>query len=71
MKNNIAIISLLPEHAEQVAAVHIKCIDTGFISSLGIKFVTSMYEAIALSDSSFGYVAQQNNEVVGLLLSSF
>lgn len=52
-------------HAGQVAALHIQCISTGFISSLGIDFVTSLYEAIVRSKSSFGVVAVRNEKVLG------
>ena len=52
-------------HAGQVAALHIQCISTGFISSLGIDFVTSLYEAIVQSKSSFGVVALRNEKVLG------
>jgi ribosomal protein S18 acetylase RimI-like enzyme len=53
------------KYAPQVAALHIQCISTGFISSLGVDFVTSLYEAIAQSKSSFGVVAVRNNKVLG------
>jgi ribosomal protein S18 acetylase RimI-like enzyme len=53
------------EYAEQVAALHIQCISTGFISSMGIDFVTSLYEAIVQSNSSFGIVAVRNEKVLG------
>lgn len=53
------------EHAQQVAALHIQCISTGFISSMGIDFVTSLYEAIVRSKSSFGVVAVRNEKVLG------
>jgi len=53
------------EHAQQVAALHIQCISTGFISSMGIDFVTILYEAIAQSKSSFGIVALRNGKVLG------
>jgi ribosomal protein S18 acetylase RimI-like enzyme len=52
-------------HAGQVAALHIQCISTGFISSLGIGFVTALYEAIVRSKSSFGVVAVRNGKVLG------
>ena len=52
-------------HAGQVAALHIQCISTGFISSLGVDFVTSLYEAIVQSKSSFGVVAVRNAKVLG------
>jgi ribosomal protein S18 acetylase RimI-like enzyme len=52
-------------HAGQVAALHIQCISTSFISSMGIDFVTSLYEAIVKSKSSFGVVAVRNEKVLG------
>ncbi|MDT8302361.1 MAG: GNAT family N-acetyltransferase [Sedimentisphaerales bacterium] len=53
------------EYTEQVAALHIQCISTGFISSMGIDFVTNLYEAIVQSNSSFGVVAVRNKKVLG------
>lgn len=44
------------EHAGQVAMLHIEGIRTGFISSLGLDFVTALYEAIAESEHAFGFV---------------
>ncbi len=57
--------NLQVEYAHQVAALHIRCISTGFISSMGIDFVTSLYEAIAQSKSSFGVVAVRDEKVLG------
>ncbi|MHC5163263.1 MAG: hypothetical protein ACYSO4_09160 [Planctomycetota bacterium] len=37
------------EHAAQVAQLHMTGIPTGFISSLGKKFVAALYESIAQS----------------------
>ncbi len=54
-------------HAGQVAALHIQCISTSFISSMGIDFVTSLYEAIVRSKSSFGVVAVRNEKVLGFV----
>ena len=53
------------EYAQQIAALHIQCISTGFISSMGIDFVTYLYEAIVQSKSSFGVVAVRNEKVLG------
>jgi len=64
-QNQIELKDLQVEHARQVAALHIQCISTGFISSMGIDFVTSLYEAIAQSKSSFGVVAVRDDKVVG------
>ena len=59
------ITDLLPEHAIEVARLHISGISSGFISSLGLDFVKTLYEAMAQSDHSFGYVVKQNGKVVG------
>ena len=48
-------VPLKIEHAHDIAALHIQGINTGFISSLGIDFVTALYEAIAKSTSGFGF----------------
>lgn len=53
--------------AAQVARLHIEGISTGFISSLGIRFVTALYEAIAESKYSFGFVAVENDKVLGFV----
>jgi GNAT superfamily N-acetyltransferase len=53
------------EDVTDVARLHIDGISTGFISSLGINFVSSCYGAILHSKSSFGYVAVSDGEVVG------
>jgi len=50
---------------EQVARLHIEGISTGFISSLDMDFVTVLYEAIAESNTSFGFVAEENNKILG------
>jgi RimJ/RimL family protein N-acetyltransferase len=43
----VQIRQLRVEDARQVAELHITGIQTGFISSLGIDFVTAVYQAIA------------------------
>lgn len=60
-------IPLQKKHTQEVAGLHITGISTGFISSLGIDFVTSLYEAIAQSKSSFGFVAEENDSVIGFI----
>ncbi|GAI39468.1 unnamed protein product [marine sediment metagenome] len=67
MINNLKITELLPEHAFQTAKLHISGISTGFISSLGIDFVTALYEAVAKSKSSFGFVAEENGKLLGFV----
>lgn len=58
---------LQSEHAEQIAELHIQGISTGFISSLGIGFVTALYKAIAQSKSSFGFTATENGQIAGFV----
>ena len=65
--NNITVKNIEPEHAPSIARLHIKGIPTGFISSLGIKFVTALYGAIADSKHSFGFVIEENNRVIGFV----
>ncbi len=65
MLEDIKIVDFSSKDASSVAALHISGIKTGFISSLGIGFVTALYEAIAECDVSFGYVAKKDGEVLG------
>ncbi|HDS84318.1 MAG TPA: GNAT family N-acetyltransferase [Phycisphaerales bacterium] len=51
--------------AQTVAQLHIEGISTGFISSLGLPFLTALYEAIAEDMDSFGFVATDGDDVVG------
>ncbi len=63
--DEVRITTLLPEHARAVAELHISGIKTGFISSLGLDFVTALYEAIAKSTYGYGFVAIMHGRVVG------
>lgn len=60
-------VPLSARHAHSAAALHIQGINTGFISSLGINFVTALYEAIAKSASSFGFAVEDNDKVLGFV----
>jgi len=64
-KTDMKIVPLNAERARDIAALHIACIQTGFISSLGTHFVTALYEAIAQSDSAFGFMAVEDSDVTG------
>jgi len=59
--------NLTKDHSLQVASLHISGISTGFISSLGQKFVSALYEAIAEDKNSFGFVAVENDKVLGFV----
>ena len=49
---------LAKNYASQVARLHITGIPTGFISSLGEKFVTALYESVAHNSNSFDLVEE-------------
>lgn len=53
--------------APAVAALHIEGIGTGFISSLGEKFVEYLYERIVTSTQAFGFVAAEDGKVIGFI----
>lgn len=61
------IAPLTSRNAARAADLHISGISTGFISSLGPGFVTSLYEAIADDKYSFGLVAVDNGETIGFV----
>lgn len=65
-KNKLRYDILRAKHARQIAELHIEGINRGFISSLGIDFVTALYEAIAEDESCFGIVSE-NEEILGFV----
>ena len=67
MIHNVNIVKVSSKHAPHVAELHISGISTGFISSLGIDFITALYEAIAGTKSSFGFVAEEDEKVLGFV----
>jgi hypothetical protein len=58
-------LQLLKDNHNIVAQLHITGIPTGFISSLGEKFVTELYKAVSDDQNSFCLVAQENEQVLG------
>jgi len=64
-KTSMQTVPLTTKHAHQVAALHIQGINRGFISSLGMNFVTSLYEAIAQSSCSFGFAVEERGRLLG------
>ena len=63
--DKLSVMPLRPCYASAVARLHIDGIPTGFISSLGLKFVSALYEVIAKDPNSFGCVGVDGDEVVG------
>jgi len=64
------IIPLSKDHSSKVAELHISGIPTGFISSLGINFVTNLYIAISEDPNSFAFVSIEDDEVLGFVTFS-
>jgi ribosomal protein S18 acetylase RimI-like enzyme len=56
-----------PEVYRQVARLHASNIDQGFLSSLGLPFLTLLYESIDANDSSVLLLAQDGGKVVGFV----
>jgi len=59
--------SLKIEHASDIAKLHYRGIPTGFLSSLGPRFLTALYQAIAASENAFGFVARENDQTLGYI----
>jgi ribosomal protein S18 acetylase RimI-like enzyme len=62
--------SLQSKYAGKCAVLHIQGIPTGFISSLGQEFVAALYEVIAEDKNSFGFVAIEDEKVLGFVAFS-
>jgi len=67
MAKDITIREITVQDVPVVAVLHTEGIKAGFISSLGIDFVTALYQAIADSKSSFGFVAEEEERVLGFV----
>lgn len=50
--------------------IHRQVIDTGFLSTLGPKFLTTLYETLAVSDASFTFVAEGDGRVLGFIVGA-
>jgi len=58
---------LKKEFVTDIAQLHYRGIPTGFLSSLGPKFLSALYDAIAQSDNAFGFVARENQRTLGFI----
>lgn len=56
-----------PACHRRVAELHVANLDQGFLSTLGVGFVSLMYEAIAASPDSVLLVEERDGEVVGFV----
>ena len=69
-KQTFSLVKLTKPQATDIAKLHIEGIRTGFISSLGVKFVRILYEAISEDKNSFGFTAIEDGEVIGFVAFS-
>jgi len=65
--SKISIRRLEIRFVKECAKLHIQGISAGFISSLGLRFLTCLYKAILQHEKSFCLVAEENNEVLGFV----
>ncbi len=53
--------------SREIAAIHQQEINQGFLSQLGVRFLSKLYEAMILSENCFIVVAEENNQIVGFI----
>jgi len=53
--------------AIQIAKIHQKEINQGFLGQLGIKFLSKLYESTIVSPDAFTIVAKDNDKVIGFI----
>lgn len=63
----VAIVSMATDHVAQVAALHQTGIHTGFLSSLGPRFLKQLYKAIPAASSGFVFVGVRGQDVLGFV----
>ena len=51
----------------KIAKLHASCIDLGFLSSLGYRFLALVYEAIDADENSILILEKKKNEVIGFV----
>jgi GNAT superfamily N-acetyltransferase len=61
---------MAPEHTADAAAIHIEGQPHTFLSSLGQRFVSTLFRLVTLSPYGFGFVALAQQEVVGFVVGT-
>lgn len=57
-------------HAPRIAAIHASALAGDFLPSLGVGFLTRLYEGILSLGLGFGFVAREDGLVAGFVLGS-
>jgi len=55
------------EDSIQIAKIHKQEINQGFLSQLGVKFLSKLYERMISSENSFVIVSKNNDEIIGFI----
>jgi len=55
------------EDSIQIAKIHKQEINQGFLSQLGVKFLSKLYERMISSENSFVIVSKDNDEIIGFI----
>ena len=58
---------LSDEHIYEVAKIHFHSLNMGILSNFGEKFLFKMYQRHISDKNNFGYVAKENDSVVGFV----
>jgi len=53
--------------ATQIAIIHKQEINQGFLSQLGVKFLSKLYKSTMVSPNAFTIVAKDNDKVIGFI----
>lgn len=51
----------------QIAALHQKHINTGFLSSIGLPFLTLLYTSMTTSKNAFCFVSREDEKIIGFI----
>ena len=65
------IVCLKKQHVHNVASLHKKYIDRGFMSSLGSAFLEHLYDSMITSDSACCLVAEDAGELHGFISGTY
>lgn len=67
ISNGVNVYLATKNDALQIAKIHQQEIDQGFLSQLGIKFLSKLYKVMVISPNSFVVVAKENDRIVGFI----
>jgi len=67
VSEEIAVIPMAARHAAEVAELHRTGIHTGFLSSLGPRFLKQLYRAVPAAPSGFGFVGERDGRILGFI----